>query len=150
MDAKTIIRKGFELSNARDRDGLLALYDDSVVLFHQPWGQQLSGREEVVKGSYDLWADAYPDNECKDLVVFGEGELVCCQGRFVGTHTGILRGPAGEMPPTGKPVDAPFVFIFEVRDGKAMRVWHYYDRLTTLEQEGIVSLDKLFAEVPSA
>jgi len=145
MDAKTIIRTGFELWNAHDRDGLLALYDDSVVFFDQPWGHQLGGREEVGKGSYDLWTDAYPDNECKDLVVFGEGELVCCQGRFVGTHTGILPGPAGEIPPTGKQVDGPFVFIAEVRDDKITRAWHYYDRLLVLEQEGIVSLDKLFA-----
>ena len=38
------------------------------------------------------------------------------------------------------------LFIAEVRDGKVTRVWHYYDRLRVLEQMGIVSLDKLFAE----
>ena len=129
MDAKTIIRKGIELWNAHDRDGFLALYDDSVVFLDQPTGQQLTGREDVGKGFYDLWTDAYPDNELKDSVVFGDGELVCFQGRFAGTHTGILRSPAMEIPPTGRPVDGPFVFIAEVRDGKVTRVWNYYDRL---------------------
>ena len=146
MDAKTAVRKGIELWNAHDRDGLLALYDESVVFFDQPTGQQLTGREEVGKGFYDLNTDAFPDNQIKDVIVFGEGELVCFQGRFVGTHTGIFHGPAMEIPPTGKPVDSPFAYIAEVRDGKATRVWHYYDRLLGLEQEGIVSLDKLFAE----
>jgi hypothetical protein len=28
-----------------------------------------------------------------------------------------LHGPAMEIPPTGRPVDGPFVFIAEVRDG---------------------------------
>jgi ketosteroid isomerase-like protein len=129
MDAKTIIRKGIELWNAHDRDGFLALYEDSVVFLDQPTGQQLSGREEFGKGFYDLWTDAYPDNELKDSVVFGDGELVCFQGRFVGTHTGILRSPAMEIPRTGRPVDGPFVFIAEVRDGNVTRAWNYYDRL---------------------
>lgn len=149
MDAKTTIRKGIELWNAHDRDGLLALYDDSVIFVDQPTGEQLTGREEFGKGFYDLWTDAYPDNELKDPVVFGEGELVCLQGRFAGTHTGIFHAPAMEIPPTGKPVDAPFVYIAEVRDGKATRAWHYYDRLLALEQEGVVSLDKLFAGLPA-
>ena len=129
MDAKTIIRKGIELWNAHDRDGFLALYDDSVVFLDQPTGQQLTGREDVGEGFYDLWTDAYPDNKLKDPVVFGEGELVCFQGRFAGTHTGILHAPSMEIPPTGRPVDGPFVFIAEVRDGKVTRVWNYYDRL---------------------
>jgi len=149
MDAKTIIRKGIELWNAHDRDGYLGLFDDNVVFLDQPTGQQLTGREELGTGFYNLWTDAYPDNELKDLVVLGEGDLVCFQGRFVGTHTGLLRSPAGDIPPTGKPLDSPFVFIAEVRDGKMTRGWIYYDRLLVLEQEGIVSLDKLFAQQPA-
>ena len=31
-----------------------------------------------------------------------------------------------------------------------MQAWHYYDRLLALEQEGVVSLDKLFAELQAA
>jgi steroid delta-isomerase-like uncharacterized protein len=146
MDAKTIIRKGIELWNAHDRDGYLALLDDSVVFLDQSTGEQLTGREEVGMGFYDVLTDAYPDREVKDPVVFGEGELACVQARSVGTHTGILRGPAGEIPPTGKPFDVPSAFIAEVRDGKVTRAWQYYDRLLVLEQWGIVSLDKLFAE----
>jgi len=150
MDAKTTIRKGIELWNAHDRDGYVALLDDGVVFLDQSTGEQLTGREEVGKGFYDVLTEAYPDREVKDPVVFGEGELVCFQARSVGTHTGILHGPAGEIPPTGKPFDSPLVFIAEVRDGKVTRAWQYYDRLLVLEQWGIVSLDKLFAELQSA
>jgi ketosteroid isomerase-like protein len=52
------------------------------------------------------------------------------------------------MPPTGKPIDAPFVFIAEVHEGKVNRVWHYYDRLLPLEQWGIVTMEQLFAQLP--
>lgn len=145
MDAKTTIRKGVELWNANDRDGFLALFDNSAVFLDPTTGQQLSGREELRTGWYDAVMDGSPDREIKDAVVFGEGELVCLQGRLVGTHTGTWHGPAGDLPPTGKRIDLPFVQIFEVRDGKVTRSWQYGDRLLMLEQEGIVSLEKLFA-----
>ena len=145
MDAKSTIRTGVELWNARDRDGFLALFDDSVVWLDPATGEQLTGREQLATGWYDAVMDGYPDREVKDVVVFGEEELVCLQGRLVGTHTGTVRGPAGEIPPTGKRIDSPFVQVFEVRDGKVTRVWIYGDRLLMLEQEGIVSLEKLFA-----
>ncbi len=150
MDAKTVIREGVERWNAHDREGFLGLYDEAISFLDQPSGREIAGRDEFGEGFYDLWTDAYPDNELKDPVVFGEGELVCLQARFVGTNTGIFRGPEMEMPPTGKPIDAPFVFIAEVRDDKVRRAWHYYDRLLAFEQEGILTVEKLFAQLPVA
>jgi ketosteroid isomerase-like protein len=150
MDAKSIIRKGIEHWNAHDREGFLALYDEGIVYFDQPTGKEFVGREEFGKALYDLWTNAYPDNELKDPIVFGEGDLVCFQGRFVGTNTGVLHRPEMELPPTDKPIDAPFVFVAEVREGKVKRAWHYYDRLLAFEQEGILTVEKLFAQLPVA
>lgn len=146
MDAKTTIRTGVESWNAHDRDGFLAMFDDGATYVDEPTGQQLTGREELGTGFYDLWTDAYPDNQLKEPVIFGEGELVCMQARFVGTNTGVFHAPGMEMPPTGKPIEAPFAFIAEVRNDKVTRAWHYYDRLLAFEQEGVVSLEQLFAQ----
>jgi hypothetical protein len=55
-----------------------------------------------------------------------------------------------EMPPTDKPIDAPFVLIADVRDDKVKRAWHYYDRLLAFEQEGVLTIEKLFAQLPVA
>ncbi len=131
--------------NTQDRDGFLALFDDSAVMLVPATGDQLTGLEEVSTGWYDSMMEGYPDREVKDAVVFGEGELVCLQGRIVGTHTGTEHTPRGDIPPTGKQIDAPFVQVYEVRDGKVTRLWQYYDRLLMLEQLGLVSLEKLFA-----
>ncbi len=149
-DAKTIIRKGIELWNAHDREGFLALYEEGVVFVDKATGQKLVGREEFGKGFYDLWTDAYPDNTIKDPVVFGEGELVCLEARFVGTNTGVFKGPEMEMPPTGKAIDAPYVFIAEIRDGKVKTARHFYDRLLAFEQEGILTVEKLFEQLSVA
>ena len=150
MDAKTIIRTGIERWNAHDREGYLALFDESVVFIDQPTGHKFVGREEFGKAFYDLWTEAYPDNQVEEPVVIADGELVCLQARFVGTNTGVFHGPELELPPTEKPVDAPFVFIAEVRDDKVKRVWHYYDRLLAFEQEGVLTVEKLFATLPVA
>lgn len=150
MDAKTIIRRGIERWNAHDREGFLAFYDEEIVYVDQATGHRLVGREEFGKGFYDLWVDAYPDNELKDPIVFAEGDLVCMQARFVGTNSGVFHGPELEMPPTDKPIDAPFVFIADVRDDKVKRAWHYYDRLLAFEQEGVLTIEKLFAQLSVA
>lgn len=150
MDAKTIIRRGIERWNAHDREGFLAFYDEEIVYVDQATGHRLVGREEFGKGFYDVWVDAYPDNELKDPIVFAEGDLVCMQARFVGTNSGVFHGPELEMPPTDKPIDAPFVFIADVRDDKVKRAWHYYDRLLAFEQEGVLTIEKLFAQLSVA
>lgn len=148
MDAKTILREGIEAWNAHDRDRFLALYDSDVRYFDQPTGREFVGRGDFGKGFYDLWTEAYPDNQLKDPVIFAEGELACLQARFVGTHTGILHGPELEMPPTDKRIDAPFAFIAQIRNGKVTKAWHYYDRLLAFEQEEVLTVDKLFAQLP--
>ena len=150
MDAKTVIQKGIERWNAHDREGFLAFYDENVVYVDQPTGQEFVGREELGKALYDLWMEAYPDNELKDPVLIAEGELVCFQARFVGTNTGVLRRYEVELPPTDKPIDAPIAFIAEVRDDKVKRAWHYYDRLLAFEQEGVLTVEKLMAQLPVA
>lgn len=150
MDAKAITERAIECWNAHDREGFLELYDEAISFVDEPTGHQLDGREEFGKGFYDLWTEAYPDNELKDPIVFTDGEQVCFQGRFTGTHTGIFHGPDMEMPPTGKPVDSPFVFVSEIRDGKVKSGRIFYDRLIALEQEGVVSLEQLTAQLTVA
>ena len=146
-NAKTIIEEGIERWNAHDREGFLALYDEAITFVDEPTGHELHGREEFGKGFYDLWAEAYPDNKIKDPLVFAEGDLVCMQAHFTGTHTGTYHGPDAEMPATGKRIDGPYAFIAEVREGKVMSARIYYDRLSTLEQEGIVTPEVL-AQLP--
>jgi steroid delta-isomerase-like uncharacterized protein len=147
-DVKAIIRKGIELWNAHDRGGFLALFDEAFTFVDETTGKKLVGREEFGKGFYDLWTEAYPDNKLKESMLLAEGELVCLEARFVGTHTGTLHGPEMEMPPTGKKIETPFVFIAQVREGTVKTARHYYDRLLAFEQEEIITVEKLFAQLP--
>jgi ketosteroid isomerase-like protein len=149
-DARDLIRHGIERWNAHDRSGFLETFDESIVLVDMATGQELIGREAVGRGFYDLWTVAYPDNQLKETSILVDGDVVCFEARFVGTNTGVFRAVGGEMPPTGRAIDAPFVYIAEIRDGKARRARHYYDRLLALEQEGVLTVDKLFAQLAVA
>src|SRR5512146_436512 len=141
--AVAILREGVERWNAHDRDGFLKLYDEKVVFVDGPTGHQLIGREQFGTGFFDLYFEAYPDMELKDVVVFGEGELVCMYGLFVGTHMGTFHFPEMELPPTQKVIESPFAFIAEVRDEKVAYARIFYDRMVALEQEGIIKVEQL-------
>lgn len=143
MDVKEVLWKGIERWNAHDRAGFLELYDEKAIFIDESIGAEIVGREECGRGWYDPVVGAYPDVAIKDPIVFGEGELACLQGLFVGTHTGVFRGPEIEMQPTGKHVEIPFVLIAEVKDGKVKRARLYSDRLRMLEQEGIFKVGQL-------
>lgn len=142
-DVKEIVREGIERWNAHDREGFLDLFDEKIRFVQEATGEELSGREEVGKGFYDVQTDAYPDTALTDPLIFAEGEMVCMTARFTGTHTGTMHAPPVDLPPTGKHVDSPFVFIAEVHDGKVKSARMFYDRLRTLEQEGLVTPDVL-------
>ena len=59
------------------------------------------------------------------------------EGRFVGTHTGTLRGPAGEIAATGRTVDARFTGVNEFEEGKITSFHLYFDQAELLTQLGI-------------
>ena len=65
------------------------------------------------------------------------GDAVIVEGRFVGTHTGPLAGPDGDIEPTGASVDLRFADVSRVRDGRIASYHTYYDQLGMLEQLGV-------------
>jgi ketosteroid isomerase-like protein len=59
-------------------------------------------------------------------------------GTFSGTHTGVFHTPDGDIPPTGRPVKAPYVNVLSFRDGMFVAGDLMFDRLALLEQLGLV------------
>ena len=50
---------------------------------------------------------------------------------------GIHRGPFRGLPPTGRPVDLPIVFVFQFDGTDLLCERAYYDRLTLFIQLGV-------------
>jgi len=136
-DTRSLIEREVELWNSRDQAGWLACYDLHRLEIHAPGGFRLSGRE-AADTLWSTWHEAFPDNRLEITTVHADDRGGTHEGRFTGTHTGTLRGPAGEIPATGRAAAGPFCSVFEIEEGKITSTHVYFDQMEMLTQLGIM------------
>ena len=135
-DNVSLIEREVTLWNERDQAGWLALSDLHRLQATAPGGVQLSGRE-AAEAVWDTWNDGFPDNRLATVSIHADDRGGVYEGRFVGTHSGCLRGPAGDIGPTGRLVDIWFAVVHECDDGKITSMHIYYDQADLLTQLGV-------------
>jgi predicted ester cyclase len=135
-DARAVIEQLLQLWNAHDREGTAALWDGSGEI-EAPRGQKLSGVDGW-REIYDIWTDGFPDNAVRDVVVRGAGDLAVQEAHFTGTHTGTLRAPTGDIPPTGRKVDIRYTCVHSVEGGRITSMHLYFDQAEMLIQLGLM------------
>jgi ketosteroid isomerase-like protein len=111
------------------------LADD--VTFEAPGGIRGEGKAACVEffgGWFGAFSDAHVDVHGLHVV----GDVAVEEGTFTGTHDGVLRSPTGEIPPTGRPVRVEYMQVLRFRDGKHASFDLLFDRLSMLEQLGLV------------
>jgi predicted ester cyclase len=81
---------------------------------------------------------AFPDGRIHRDGYVEDGDRIVVEGRFTGTNTGPLQTPAGELPPTGRPLDLPFADVFRIVGGQITEHRLYYDTAGMLAQLGLV------------
>jgi len=80
--------------------------------------------------------------------VLAEGDYVLIHWTASGTHTERLATVSGEtIPPTGREVTIRGVLLAEVREGKVVREWVYWDQLALLVRLGVMEQPGLFSPV---
>jgi predicted ester cyclase len=96
-------------------------------------------------GYYQRFVTAFPDIHFEVLHVLAEGDLVLIHWTASGTHAERLATLTGEtIPPTRRRVRVSGALLTEVRDGKVVRLWGYFDQLSVLAQLGISEQPGLF------
>jgi hypothetical protein len=65
-------------------------------------------------------------------------DAVVEQGIFSGTHTGVFHTPDGDIQPTGRSVRDAYVNVLSHRNGLFTASDLMYDRLTLIEELGLV------------
>jgi predicted ester cyclase len=132
-DPKNVVERHVEAFNARDADA-------------EPWSEDgdfvapnasLHGREQVV-GFFGVFWEAFPDGRLATLRLIAEGCVVVAEGRFTGTHTGVLRTPAGDVAATGRHVDLRWMSSYEVRGDELTSEHLYFDQADLLGQLGLM------------
>jgi steroid delta-isomerase-like uncharacterized protein len=79
-----------------------------------------------------------PDGRLIVQRLYESENAVIVEGRFVGTHTGPLRGPGGAIEPTGATVELRFANVWQIENGAITCHHTYYDQLDLLTQLGLV------------
>ena len=85
-DPKRVVERHVEAFNARDADA--APWSDDAE-FVAP-NASMQGREQVL-GFLGVFWDAFPDGRLETSRLLAEGSVVAAEGRFTGTHTGVMR-----------------------------------------------------------
>jgi steroid delta-isomerase-like uncharacterized protein len=128
--------RGTATFNAHDTEGFAAVIADDVV-FAAPGGLRGSGKAACVE-FYAGWFTAFPDAHVDVHAVHFADDVAVEEGTFSGTHRGVLHGPAGDLPPTGRSVSVDYIQVLRFRHGKHISFNLMFDRLAMLEQLGVI------------
>ncbi|MGY1733520.1 ester cyclase [Geodermatophilus sp. SYSU D01045] len=120
---------------AGDRETLLQLYAADAVA-ETPEGLRLEGNEAIAD-YLAVFQRACPDMSWEPKATYEAGDTAIDEGWLVGTHTGVLALPDGDVPPTGRSVRLRECDLLTVRDGVAASHHMYFDRLDIASQLGL-------------
>ncbi|MGB2954224.1 MAG: ester cyclase [Gaiellaceae bacterium] len=137
QDNADIPRKLYEHWNAREFDRVAELIADDGEIVIVGSGTRFRGPE----GSHEfsrMWADGFPDGKVTIDRTIASGDTVVVEFTGRGTHTGTLRGPAGDIPATGRSVTLQLCDVLDIRNGKIQRLNSYFDSASLLQQLGVM------------
>jgi steroid delta-isomerase-like uncharacterized protein len=131
---KAIVRRNFEEAwNKMNLDVVDELFATDYMGYFAVDSKPVSGIEackQFMSGYFVAFPDAHFDIE--DM--FGEGEKVVARWTVRGTHKGNL----GPIPPTGKRITVPGIWILRVVGGKIVEQWGINDTFGLMQQLGVV------------
>jgi predicted ester cyclase len=136
MTAREAFEKGTATFNAHDLDGFAKVLADEVV-FSAPGGIRGSGKAACA-AFFGSWLAAFPDGRVDVHAAHFIGDIAVEEGTFTGTQQGVLRGPMGDIPPTGRRVSVDYLQVLRFRDGKHVSFNLLFDQLTMLAQLGLL------------
>jgi predicted ester cyclase len=82
---------------------------------------------------------AFPGSKFEVWLTVAQGDYAVLHWKVKGTHTGPLHSPSGAaIPPTGKSVVLTGSTTSEVKNGKVVRSWAFWDLSSLLGQLGLL------------
>lgn len=137
---KTIVRRFFEVAWNENKVSVLdEIYSvDNVHHFgNTPGPLGPSQLRTMIK----MWRDAIPDYHAHIENMIAEEDLVVTLLRFTGTHTGtgIFQIASRTVVPKNKQFGEMEIVIVRVANGKIVESWATWDRLSFLEQLGVIA-----------
>ena len=129
-DNKTLVQRFFEeVINQRNVAALDQFISPNGVNHTVPHGMPQEPGQFL-----SLYLNAFPDVKATVEDVLADGDKVMVRVSYRGTHHGAFRG----IPPTGRQITVTGLNIFRITNGKLAEHWGLADRLSVLQQLGVV------------
>ena len=132
-DATDIVRESLKAWNAHDPDGVAKFFSQDVVSESDTLPNALRG-PEAIRQVVQMYVRAFPDLHIEIEQIFSSGDYVTLRWLATGTHGGELMGIA----PTNRRAVTHGCTVDEIRDGKIVREWAYWDTGNLLRQLGVL------------
>jgi steroid delta-isomerase-like uncharacterized protein len=134
---RELARKLYEHWNAREFDRVAELIADDGEIIIVGSGTRFKGPDGSRQFS-QMWADGFPDGKVTIDRLIDAGDTIIVEYTGRGTHTGTLRGAAGEIPATGRSVTLQLCDVVDIHDDKLTKVSSYFDSASLLQQLGVM------------
>lgn len=136
-DNMDIVRRFVDALNRHDPDLALSVVDENAEFFDVPTSQSYRGHQEI-KQLYHTFLTAFPD-EREDItnLFAGDDDWVCVEYTSRGTFKGPLSYGPVKAQPTGRTFEWPTCDVFQVKNGKIVKIRSYSDTYTFVNQVGI-------------
>ncbi len=133
QDNIRVVREAFDAWNAHDVERQLKLVDENHIVESDTIPQPTRGREGL-RQFMQTYFVAFPDLHFDLDQVLGSGDFVTARWTATGTHRGDLMGVVA----TGRSTTTHGCTVFEIRNGKQVRLWTYWDTGHLLRQLGVL------------
>jgi steroid delta-isomerase-like uncharacterized protein len=124
-----------EAFNAHDEERMRELTADDAV-FEGP-AAKVEGKDATV-GYAMAWINAFDDAKLELHNELVAGDWVVQEFTFVGTHTGTLHSPAGDIPATNRELRGRGTQIIHIEDGLVTDTRLYFDQVDVMTQLGLM------------
>ena len=133
QDNVRIIRESWDAWNAHNIDGVLKSLDEKHVWETDTLPAPVVGRDGY-RQAMQMYITAFPDLHFNIDQLLSSGDHVVSRYTATGTHSGDLMG----IPPTKRRAETHGCTVAEVRNGKVVRTWVYWDTGHLLRQLGVM------------
>lgn len=118
--------------NVRDWETYGSVFAESLVTYAPGLAEPTKGRAARVKWVQGI-IEAFPDGRVEKRRSFGQGDWLCMELQFTGTHKGPLLGPGGKtITATNKEVRFPYCLVLKFESGEVTELHEYFDQLEIL------------------
>lgn len=139
QESTRIVREWISAINDHDADRVAATLNEDFI-----WelGESSTTGRDVSKEAWSLWFVAFPDLRFEVVQTITEADYVVSRLIMTGTHKGELRfrgtdSMSQPTAPTNRKFSVPGCAVHQVRGGKIVHLWAYWDTATLLRQLGV-------------